>query len=235
MKPTLKNQPNSYAHKGLMVNFDNGKPLSCDQLNFLYRHERALSNPHLDSVMHYYLKHYYKHKIDEQSFLLPQEALTPEVVNQLKRRLRLLLQAKSAKLEMNMTPKQFMQFKIAAHQELILYHGNQFLTGAPFHPGGIPHIIYFQWGNLFGVAKYVILAEEKALKSNVLIYFEDMQERDVHECIHDYNLQHLQTLDEHKQLLPTSHPQEELSHHSPFKIPTLTLSRSKDARDSESS
>ena len=233
MKPTLKNQPILYAHKGLIVNFDNAKPLSCDQLNFLYRHERALSNQHLDSVMNYYLKHYYKHGVDDHSFLLPHEILNPDIVMKLKRRLQILLQSKSAKLEVKMTPEQFLDFKIATQQEMILYHGNQYLTGAPFHPGGIPHIIYFQWGNLFGVAKYVILAEEKALKSNVLVYFEDRQERELQECINDYNHQHLEKLEEQKQLLPTYTPQEEPIHQSPFQIPTLTLSRSKENHSDE--
>src|SRR5690606_35947581 len=132
-----------------------------------------------------------------------------------------------------MSPSDFLSFRAMTTDELILYHGNQLLTGAPFFPGGVPQLIYFQWGNLFGVAKYVVIAEEKALKSNVLIYFEDRHERLLQDCVYQYN-QKLQHESHHQQrLAPFMHPRHdapELSSRqisSCFKIPTLTLSRSK--------
>ena len=60
------------------------------------------------------------------------------------------------------TKEDFETFKKVVCEELILTHGNQLLTGAPFYPGGIPYTLFFQWGNLFGVAKSVVHPDEKA-------------------------------------------------------------------------
>lgn len=231
MKPTLALQPNNYAYADIKAKFADGKPLSCTQLNFLDWHQKELSSAHLgfDPLLNYYLKHHAHGYIEDHSFLLPHEVLNAEDIAKLKKRLKIVLQGQSKSIELKMTPTQFQQFKTFSVNELIFYHGNQLLTGAPFLLGGIPHIIYFQWGNSFGVAKYVVLAEEKALKSNLLIYFEDMGERLLDECVYDYQRRFRNELRPQHHLQPAMHmhPQpipQVTEQRSLFKTPTLTLS-----------
>ena len=176
MQPTLILQPTHNSSADILKCLSIGKPLSCDQMNFLAWHQAQLSSPDFDPVYKYYIdstKH--KHKFDT-SFLLPSEELNAEAILQLKKRLQLFLKQKSARVVIGFTHKQYLTFKELNIHELIYWHGNQFLTGAPNFIGGIPPVIYFQWGNFFGIVKYVILAGEKALKGNILIYFEDLQE-----------------------------------------------------------
>lgn len=188
MKPTLVDKPNHYPLQELLVKFSSGTPLSPDQLNFIYRHEKALSHYGLDPLLKYYLKPLHRKAHDHHSFLLHEDEITNENAKELKRKLDLLLanKPKRERLQFAMTPKQFLELRNANVQSLILYHGNQFLTGAPFHLGGIPHVVFFRWGNLFGVAKYAVLAEEKALSSNVLIYVENMQDRNLPQCVEEF-------------------------------------------------
>lgn len=188
MKPTLIDKPNQYPLQELLVKFNSGVPLSADQLNFIYRHEKALSHYGHDQLLNYYLKPLHKKAFEHHSFLLHEDEINNQNAKDLKRRLDLLVANKPARerVQFRITPKQFLELRNAAVQSLILYHGNQFLTGAPFHLGGIPHVVFFRWGNLFGVAKYAVLAEEKSLSGNVLIYIENMQERNVQQCVEDF-------------------------------------------------
>lgn len=233
IKPGLKNNPNSYTYTQLLVNFADGKPIAPDLVNFLYRHEKILSCYALDPALKYYLKPYHRKAAESHhSFLLPHEKLNPNEVTQLKRRLDIFLKSQGSHVEFRLTPEEFTLLKQAGYPELILYHGNQFLTGAPFHPGGIPHIIFFQWGNSFGVAKYVVMAEEKSLKSNVLIYFEDMQDRYLDQCVKDYIHKHqLELRAESTQLQQQLTAPKEMHHYSPYAIPTLTLSKYTERKD----
>ena len=113
-------------------------------------------------------------------------------MQKLKKRIQIFLQNKYSHVVLNMTREQYLEFRALGMPELIYWHGNQLLSGAPFFPSSIPPVIYFQWGNLFGVIKYVVLAEEKSMKANVLIYFEDMQDRLLNQCVAEYekNIQH---------------------------------------------
>lgn len=224
MKPSLELKPNSYEYQQLLMKFADGAPLTCNQLNFLSRHERALSSRELDPALGYYLKHYHHRHADDHSFLLSGEKLTPELLANFRRRLKILLQGTQSHLELKITADEFRQFRELTYSELILYHGNQLLTGAPFYHGGIAPLILFQWGNLFGVAKYVVLAEEKALKSNILIYFEDMQERKLEECVNQYFLRLQLDMKQQMQLAPSMQPRPQkheepvLTYQSPFRI-----------------
>lgn len=236
MKPSLTLKPNDYATQELLMKFADGVPLSCDQLNFLAWHEHTLKNPHLDPVLKYYLKQYHHKHAANHSFLMPTEHLTKEEVAKLKRRLSLVLQS-TPHIELKMKPEEFLQFRAATIQELILYHGNQLLTGAPFYQGGIPQLIFFQWGNLFGVAKYVVLAEERALKSNVLIYFEEMHDRYLQDCVYQYVHRLQDELNAQMKLAPSLHPapaaEKEITqeYHSIYSIPKLTMSPLKEVRE----
>lgn len=229
MKPKLVEKPNSYELQKLLVNFAGGVPLSADQLNFLSRHEKALSAHGLDHVLKYYLKPLHKKSMEHHSFLMHRENMNAESAKELKRRLQLMLTDKGQRVKFPMTSKQFIEFKNSAYPSLILYHGNQFLTGAPFYLGGIPHVVFFQWGNLFGVAKYVVLAEEKALASNVLIYFEEMHERNLEQCVLDFTKDMRHELKPTHQVAQTHHlektaPHENYTPASPFQTPKLSLS-----------
>ncbi|EKD69929.1 MAG: hypothetical protein ACD_46C00695G0004 [uncultured bacterium] len=232
MKLVLKNQPNPYQYKDLLINFANGKPLSCDQLNFLSRHEKALSQHGLDSVLTYYLKNYHHKKSDFHSFLLPFDIINAEEIEKLKKRLKILIATKKSVVKFEMTPEQFLQFKEITHRELFLYHGNQLLANLPFFTGGIPHVVFFKWGNLFGIAKYFIVSIEKALRSNVTIYVEDMEERVIEECIKQYVHEHQEELlAEHKQQLVVQHSPPTQHYSSIYQIPKLTLNINHEQRE----
>jgi hypothetical protein len=147
-------------------------------------HQRELSSASFDFIAKYYLNKEKKH-VFQGSFLLAHEVLNFEAFQLLKKRLREFIDQKKQRISMLITQKQFLEFKEQGIQELIFWHGNQFLTGAPFYPGGITPVIYFQWGNYFGIIKYTILFGEKALKANLLVCFEDMYERKIEQCILD--------------------------------------------------
>jgi hypothetical protein len=230
MKPTLKFQPSDYALRDLLVKYSHGAPISCDQYNFLYRHEKALTNHMVTDLKRYYLKDYYLKHAAEHTFLMPHDKLDAAATKELKRRIELLVDSKNA-IQFKMKPEQFLQMRAMTTNELILYHGNQFLTGAPFYQGGVPHTLYFQWGNLFGVAKYVVIADEKALKSNVLIYFENMHERYLDQCVMEYQHKFENKFDPAP--LPKVAPVQTTApaYQSKFGIPTLSLSRNKEKQD----
>lgn len=238
MKPTLVNKPNDYEYQQLLVKFAGGVPLSADQLNFLYRHEKTLSHYPMDAIMKYYLRPFYRKAQEHHSFLLHHEHINAEESKALKKRLLMMLQDnKKTRIQFSMTPQQFLELKNHAVPALIFHHGNQFLTGAPFYLGGIPHVVFFQWGNYFGVAKYQVLPDEKALKSNVLIFFEDMQERELLQCVDDFKREMKHELQPQQQDVQTHHLENQLPQEnyrsSPYKTPTLNLSRNTTDRDKQ--
>ncbi|OGT47287.1 MAG: hypothetical protein A3E83_00705 [Gammaproteobacteria bacterium RIFCSPHIGHO2_12_FULL_41_20] len=191
-KPILILQPIHNSSADIMRKFFMGKPLSSEQVNFLYAHQKQLSDSRFDPVLKYYLETDKKRREKyKATFLLPHEKLKPSDIPALRKHIQFFLREAANRVAMQFTQQQFLQFKEYTIQDLIYWHGNQFLTGAPFYPGGIPPLIFFQWGNLFGIVKYLVLAEEKALKANILIYFEDMQDRDLNQCVQNYN-KHLQ-------------------------------------------
>jgi hypothetical protein len=223
MQPQIILQPIHNSSADILKCFALGKPLSSDQLNFIDWHQKQLSSPEFDPVYKYYIESAKKKHTSSMSFLLHSEELTAESSKQLKRRLSLLLQQKASHALIGFTQKQFLQFKELNTQELIFWHGNQFLTAAPFFPGGIPPVIYFQWGNLFGIVKYVILADEKALKANILIYFEDMQDRFLDQCVEDYKKTLKIDLEIQQHILNENKIKPPAFDHFIIKTPTLTL------------
>lgn len=204
MHPTLLLQPIHKNSTDILRAFALQKPLSPAQVNFLDWHQKELSSQSFDPIIKYYIhaQHSKRHQLNA-SFLLPHEIINDEAIKQLKKRLIAMLMQKKSHSVIHLTQKQFLQFKQMTIHELIYWHGNQFLTGAPFFPGGIPPILFIQWGNFFGVVKFVILPGEKALKANILIYFEDMQERDLETCVHDFEHNLQQDLKLQKELVMT--------------------------------
>lgn len=187
MRPSLILQPIHNSSVDILKTFAEAKPLTPDQVNYLDWHQHELSTPEFDPVLQYYLKNYANHGQDvKTSFLLPHEIMNLESIVLLKKRLKSMLENKKSRVSIAVTQPQFEAFKRYGIHELIFYHGNQLLTGAPFYEGGLAPVIYFQWGNFFGVVKYVVLYGEKALKANLLIYFEDIQDRTLDQCVKTY-------------------------------------------------
>lgn len=221
MRPTLILQPIHSSSSDIMRCFALAKPLSSDQRNFLEWHQRQLSSAAFDPVYRYYIEA--AKKQHARSFLLPSDLINVQSLEQFKKRLKLFIQKKLSAITFTFTETQFAKFEELNMSELIFWHGNQLLSGAPFYPGGIPPVIYFQWGNYFGVAKYVMLAGEKALKANILVYFEDRQERDLDQCVADYQKKNQLALQNQHTIL---HQHElEPEHYDKFLIKTPTLDR----------
>lgn len=188
-RPTFILQPVGDSSTEILRTFAHDKPLNPEQINFLNFHQKQLSSKEFDPILRYYLQRYTGDNKFHTSFLLTHEIINHESIKQLKKRIQILLTNQPKKsVSIPFTQKQFLEFKQAGIGELIFWHGNQFLTGAPSFPGGTPPVLFFQWGNFFGIVKYVVLAEEKALKTNILIYFEDRQDRELDLCVKEYNL-----------------------------------------------
>lgn len=89
----------------------------------------------------------------------------------------------SKEIQLSMDQLNQLQYGI---DKLYYLHGNVELTGTPLVPGAIAPIVFFQWGNLMGIIKYVVLPAEKALVGNMLLRIEDMQDQKLEECLLTY-------------------------------------------------
>lgn len=163
-----------------------GKPLSSEQAQFLWFNRHKLGYE-FDKLAKYYQLDGYKLSANKPSFIKPSTSFTAADIELFYRRLQLMLANNRHGIELSLTPAQFIQLKNTIGQ-LIFFHGNQVLTGAPFFAGGIPHVDFFQWGNLMGVIKYEELLSEKGIEGNFLIHFADMKDRTLLQCIQDYQL-----------------------------------------------
>lgn len=202
MKPTLVLQPIHNSSADMIKTFAQGKPLSSDQMNFLAWHEHELSSTALDPLIKYYLESEKKHRKHFGNFLLPHEELNLEDIKKLKERIRATLKDKYSHLAIEMSEKQYLQFKKYAELELIYWTGHEFTSGARFYVGGVMPAIYFQWAEFFGVWKYAMIHEEKRLRHTAIIYFEAMRNRDLNQCVNDYKKhQHNEILFQHKLII----------------------------------
>lgn len=213
MKPTLIDQPYGTFASDILKTFEDKKPLSADQINFLARYEKTLSSYALDPVIKYYLQGYHnKSKKREIAFKIANQKLDEHALQRIKHNVQQLLKNNVTHVDLKMTLDQFHHFKTIGIHELIFWYGNRFLTGVPFYPGGIPHLVYVQWGNLFGVVKLQMLMNQKAIKGNVYIYFENMQGRTLYQCIKDYSHLNELELSEQNKLKETERVEESLIH-----------------------
>lgn len=211
MKPTLIEQPYGSYLSNILKTFESGKPLSPDQLNFLASHEKILSSYAFDPVIKYYLKGYHDKAKNELIFSLSNRQLTQLSAEHIKQYIQGLLNKNLTHVDLKMTLSQFQHFKAIGINELIFWHGNQFLTNAPFYPGGIPYVIYVQWGNLFGVVNLRFSFDEKALKGKVNIYLEDMKARTLYQCVKDYSHRMRIELSQQKNIIETDREEEILA------------------------
>jgi len=225
--PTLILQPLHHTTADIVKCFTLSKPLTPDQVNFLDWHQMQLSDPQFDPILKYYLKSRgdYQNNL-HTSFLLPHEKMNRESIALLKKRLAVMLQENPEhRVMISLTQEQLLTFKEYTIHDLIFWHGNQFLTGAPFYPSGTPPLILFQWGNYFGIVKYVVIAGEKAVMGNLLLYFEEMQERSLDRCVLDYQKRMAEEVKLQNTLL---HNKEIIKSYDQklIKTPELTVSKS---------
>lgn len=207
MHPRLVLQPVESISTEILRAFVLGKPLTSEQRNFLERYYRKLSSPAFDPIYNYYIAS--TKKMPVKSFLLPTSKINIKSLEQFKKRLQFFMQKNMPTFTLQFTQEEFKKFQQLNISNLILWHGNQLLTGAPFFPGGIPPVIFFQFGNYFGVTKYVVLPGEKALKANILIYFEDMLDRNLDQCVHDYQQKLQLEISQQHKILSAHHIQPE--------------------------
>lgn len=185
MKPTLVLQPIHNSSTDIMKSFIEGKPLSCDQLNFLTWHENELNSEAFDPLIKYYIESQ-KKRCKKASFLLPHEELNADDIKKLEERIRANLKNTYSHVAVEMNEKQYSQFKRHAMAELIYWNGQEFISGARFYVGGVMPAIYFQWAEFFCVWKYAMLHEEKRLRHTSMIYFEALRNRNLNQCVNEY-------------------------------------------------
>lgn len=184
--PTLIAQPFAHWIADILARFEDGKPLTCDQLNFLISHEKTLSSHALDLVIKYYLGSRLHNPDKSLSFTIPKEKIKHANAHEIRDAVANLLKYHLSHIDLKMTAEQFFQLKAAGFREIIFWHGPQFLTRTSQFNNAAPLIFYFQWGKLFGVVKMNAHVDQFDLDGNVLIYFEDMDLRSLNQCILDY-------------------------------------------------
>lgn len=178
-----------------------GKPLSSAQRHYLWFNHHKLGYEFERMAKYYQLTK--KAESQRHSFINPRDILSSNDIQAMHRRLELMLASVKNGIELKFTPAQFLALKNAIG-ELIFYHGNQVLTGAPFFAGGVSRVDFFQWGNLLGVVKYEELLSEKGVEGNFLIHFEGMKDRTILQSIQDYQRHQHQTLQQQAHLNPQS-------------------------------
>lgn len=235
-KPALLAQPYAHWMADILARFEDGKPLTSDQLNFLMNHDKTLSSHALDLVIKYYLGSR-KHDPDKSlAFTIPKEKINRIIAHELRDVVANLLQHNLSHIDLKMSIDQFLQFKAAGFNELIFWHGPQFLSRTFPFPNATPLVLYFQWGKLFGVVKLNTHVENFALEGNVLIYFEDMDLRSLNQCVLDYaktnKINPTLTLQNNlNQSLQENSEQEQVQYFSPTPRPRIYEVNAKDKTD----
>lgn len=184
MNPSLIAQPYAHWIADILERFEDGKPLTNDQLNFLLSHEKTLSNHALDLVIKYYLSSHKNNPTKFLSFTMPKGKINSINAHEVRDAVENLLNYNLSHIDLRMSADQFLQFKAVGFNELIFWHGPRFFSH--LHPNATPLVLYFQWGKLFGVVKLNAHVDHFTLDGNVLIYFEEMNLRSLNQCILDY-------------------------------------------------
>jgi hypothetical protein len=186
IKPLLTPQPYELWIANILARFEDGKPLTSEQLNFLLTHEKSLGSHALDLVIKYYLTAHQHEHGKSLAFTIPKEKVDSLTLHELHATVENLLNHNLSHIDLKMTLEQFLQFKAAGVHELHIWHGPQFLSRAIAFPQMMPQAIYLQWGKLFGVVKLNSHVENFDLDGYALIYLEDMSERNILTCVREY-------------------------------------------------
>lgn len=189
VKPLLR--PNRNSYRDIIKAFNDGKPLSAEQLRLLRQHFANLPKSLRDILWQRDDDANKKLDLLKRPLWLTDSLQNANSLQQLATKINLLLRYQPQGVTIRFTTAQFLQFKTAIKihtyqptlQDLIYWYGNQMLTGAPFIPGGVPRLDYFQWGNLYGIVKFHELIGEKVHEGNILIYFEQLQDRQAEQFV----------------------------------------------------
>lgn len=199
--------------RSIIKAYEQGRPLTAAERNIVLFSDKYFGPLH-DEIMRFYQLGPWAKKAEvkknppakkppiQASFLIPHGISSPTDFEDTQQRLQNVLARAGYGVEVVLTPAQFIllrniipptQFFHLENtiEELLYYQGNQLLAGAPFFEGGVPRVDFFQWGNLMGVVKYEELLGEKGIEGNILIYFEDLQDRTLLHAMHDYLVHHL--------------------------------------------
>lgn len=196
MKFQLLLQPIHNSTADILKCFIQGKPLTPDQLNLLYLHQAELSNLGND-LLNYYLKNIREKRANYQNiFLLKDETINRETIVAIRNE----LVGAQNHLIVHMSLEQLAQFRELNINTINYYHSNQMIPAHLFYPRGVPPVLYFQWGKLFGVIKYVF-SNVGSLVVSAIIYFENMENRNLEQCIHDYTQQLQHNIELQKQMM----------------------------------
>lgn len=247
MKNILAYKPQDYAYREMLLQFQAGKPLSCDQLNFLYRYEYTFNHPALDEVCRYYLKQYKRYRIAPISttvpvtshptfrFSLPTAQWTKDDVKVFKQHLeKLFSEQHESSVSMTLTPDIFNHLRSLTLDRMVYLHGYRLTMHEGFFPGWFPYSIYLQWADVFGVAKYDLISDRGMTKTLVTLYLEPRHNRPLEECVQDYLIKNHLSFKPSKAYQPqvTQEDKQEQNERHQF-TPQLTLSRSKQKKDEE--
>lgn len=202
MRPTLLLQPIHSSSSDILRSFAEDKPISLEQVNFLYWHQAQLSNANYDPILNYYLHSIKKKQIKfRNGFLLQHEILNFDAIEALKKRLSESLKTPEDHAVIQLTHKQLLQFKELTHHAISYYHSSQLISANLFYPRGVPPVLYFCWGKIFGVIKYVIPIDVDKIELNAIIYFENMENRNLDKCVEDYNFRLQNDIDSQKKIM----------------------------------
>lgn len=231
--------------------YKEGKPLPPELLNRLrWEYLRYGGDP---AIVKYYLRpeHFIKYPaIPRKSILSPYHRRGGwHEAEQLQARLNLQIKRRKAPAETKLARAEFFDLILEdinhdlrnakgetltseKLHELLYWHGNQSLTGAPYFLGGLQPVYFFQWGNLMGVVKYEELLGEKDTDGNILIYFEDLKDRTLQQAIEHYLQAAPKIILQPAPVIQPPAPH--LTPYSTLSVPRLTLTpggRSKDPQE----
>lgn len=190
MKTDLKLTPPLCSFADIVQAFGQGKPLSGDQLNVLRCNESKLSSTKLDPILHYYLKCFHRKPDKTLSLPIPANDMNKVSLQELKQGILNLLHDNLSHVDLNMTFDQYLKLKALGLSEFIFWQHWEFFTRSPLLSGSLPQLLYFQWGRIFAVVRFDVMSQPNYAQQNVHLYFEEMQNRNLLQCVNAYNQQH---------------------------------------------
>lgn len=186
-KPTLMLQPCHNSYASILHAFQQGKPLTNEQLNFLLWHARQLSNAHFDPILRIY-------KIGQScvhSFLVADELNTQESTHRFKDKLEALLREQQHGVMTQFTLNQFEHLIAIEHiPHFVYFDGNRIVVDSPIFRGKKVHACFFQWGNIIGIVRFEVTRDAPIIDTNAYVYFEERNKRELTEFIHDFYLKY---------------------------------------------
>lgn len=187
LKPTLMLQPCHESYAAILHAFQQGKPLSEEQLNFLLWHARQLSDAHFDPI----LRDYKIGKSCVHSFLVADELDTPESVSRFREKLEALLREQQHGVMTQFTLSQLNHLIAIEHiPHFIYFDGNRIVVDSPIFRGKKVHACFFKWGNIIGIVRYEVVRDAPLSETHAFVYFAESKKKELTEFIHDFYLKY---------------------------------------------